>query len=458
MPSRVLLFAAIILALWGCGPSQPANPIELHLKLGKNKIESGEYLWYLIEIKNVGRKPVPLAGNFWFTQDSLGSYLDDSSEIRIEVIGPDGDHMGRREMPYGWHVERKFWTNDCGGGTDCESLYRSPLARDHPSKTLAPGETWSPTPSMVAPIRPRWKDVMGDPGDMRALPWFVEDRLAKDPKKFAEEQREWKERVESGGFLYGDPGFRPKGKKPPLELFKGYRILDTYSSNDPGPYRMRFIFVPILNMPLGTPEQIERALRSRSKQWRIVQEGLIFPPGLQPGAFEQIKRRLWSWWEEWPVAQRLKALIKGRYYSLEDETRSCGLPEETRVFRFESDWVEFEVVPAPFPEHMFLPRPGETAKDRALRNYLKRGLRESSLWLEDTPDERERKLRKFREAKENLKHKEALIGAAVEEIRQEKRQRKHPKPSPGPEEEPRKPMTVDEMQKAVEKMLEGGKP
>jgi hypothetical protein len=430
-PSRSLL-AAFFLALWGCGPNQPANPLELQLNLGKNRIEAGEYLWYLLEVRNVGFKPVSLYEHFWFTQQSLRTHWIESAEIRLEVIGPDGEHVGHREMPYGWHVEHKFWTNDCGNGTDCESRYRSGPAYNPPVKRLAPGETWSPTPSMIAPVRVLRRDgtdPMGDMGDMRALPWFVEDRLAKDPKKLEQERREWKELAESRGFLYGDPGFRPKDKKPPLELYKSYRVLDTYSFNNPGPYRMRFLFAP--NVWFRLP----------------------------PGTLKQMEERLRCLWTRWPEAckqtvGRLTALIKGPYYALDAELRSWGWPEGTRVFHFESNWVEFEVIPTPFPEHMFKPRPGETAKDRALRKYLREQLLESSLWLEDTPEERERKLRKFREAKEKLKHKEALIGAAGEEIRQEKRQEKQPKPSPGTSEKPEKAMAIEEALEAVEKMPE----
>lgn len=401
-----LVVTVFLFTLPGCGPKQPANPIELHLKLGKNKLQSGEYLWYLLEIKNVGRKPIPLWDYFFFVQAVLDrdsqfirALLGGVSKIHLEIVGPDGERVGPRNAPYGLHAEHKFWTNDCGGGKNCEKLYTSPknpeAARmfQYPEKILAGGETWSVTPSMVAPVKPRNRDKMADMGDMRALPPFEEERLAKDPKKLEEARRQWKRQMESIGYLHGDVGFKPDDKKPAVERFRGYRILDTYDFDDPGPYRMRFVFTP---HPTYTLEGMEHYLRREPSEYPTI---------------DKIER--------W-----INRLFGGRDYALHDYLRGCGWPEETRGFRYISNWAEFEVVSAPFPDHLLKPRPGETAKERAQRDWLRSQLRESSLWADDTPEERERKLRKMREANEKHKRRMETVIKAVEEIRQEKRQGK----------------------------------
>lgn len=301
----------------GC-TRQPQKPLELHLTLGKQKIKAGEYLWYLLELKNVGRKPLRIGDPFWCWQAAL---THNQGDTRLEVIGPDGRRVPHRNQPYGFNLEHAFWDNECGEDKPC-ACEGSKLS---PRRPLGPGETLAASPSLVAPVRPRFRDVMGDPGDMRQLPPFLEERVPKE--RLGETRRKWKEDIERDvGYLLGDPGFKPDPKEAAVERPKGYRVLDVYTFTMPGSYRMRFVFAPLPSRHMGWPAEIHN-----------------------------------SW------------------------------------FEYESNWVRFEVVPGPFPEHMFRPRANETTKERSLREELKRTARESFIWADDSAVERERKARRDRE-------------------------------------------------------------
>lgn len=303
----LLLLAALV----ACTP-QPEKPLEFHLTLAKRKIKAGEYLWYLIEMKNVGRKPIPINSGFWKKQ----SHLNETG-LRLEIIGPDRLQFPMTNRPYGFHGEHHFWTNDCGGGVPCEKVLRT--LEDYDFK-IQGGETLTPTPSMVAPIRPRNPNILDDFGDARDLPEI--------PKGWSKEEiealrKKWKVTMEGSGYLMGDPTFRPDPKEPAISHPKGYRVLDLYDFDKPGKYRIRVVF-----HPLDTPDYVEKELHKSFAEY-LAEEG-------------------------WP--------------------------KETKVVSFESDWVEFEVESAPFPEHLFRRHPTETPEDRAKREWIKRKLKDAGSW------------------------------------------------------------------------------
>lgn len=317
-----LLLLIFLAGFAGCS-RQPEKPLELQLTLAKRKIKAGEYLWYLIEMKNIGRKPIPIKSLFWKKQSHLRG-----SELRLEILDSRGEQVPMLSRPYGWHGEHHFWGNDCGGGVPCDKVLR--YMEDYFFK-IEGGETLTPTPSMVAPIRPRSPHRMFDIGDMRDLP--------ETPKGWSDEKVEalrksWKATVEGSGYLMGDPTFRSDPKNPAISQPKGYRVLDVYAF-EPGKYRMRVVF-----HPLDTPEFVEKEFHQSFAEY--------------------LAEKRW--------------------------------PKETRVVSFESSWVEFEVEAVPFPEHLFQRNLKEKPTDRARTERLRKKLRESQPWkFESNPPPVKRK-------------------------------------------------------------------
>lgn len=379
--NRFVAFIVLLCALCGCGPHQPEKPLELSLKLSKNRIKTGEYLWYLLEMKNIGRKPVTIKDPAWFRQNAITGF----GQTHLEIIGPDGDKAAihRYYNPYSTHGifgKPRFWANDCGGGKDCDELFGR-YDDSWPFQVVQGGETWSATPSMVAPIRPRRPNVLDDPGDPRDLPEIPKDW----PKEKVEALRKrWKETVEESGFLMGDPTFKPGPNAPSVSQPQGYRILDDCVFEKPGPYRMRIVYKPF--------------------------------DFLRAEAMEEWLREGYD-----PIRQKVEAWIKGPFYALKDHLRKHGWPEETRVFRFESNWVEFEVEAAPFPEHMFHRSAGQSAKERALTERLRNEMKENFLWAEDSPQGRERKLQRYREKAASEKRRRAELLKIGNDLLQGKR-------------------------------------
>jgi hypothetical protein len=181
--------------------------------------------------------------------------------------------------------------------------------------TLKGGRTLTATPSLVKPIRPRHSYAMDDPGDARALP-EIPPGMSKE--RVAALQQKWKTTVEQSGWLMGDPTFRPDPKELPPP--KDYRVLDGYIFDTPGVYKMKAVFIPFSRTT--TAED-----------------------------------------------------MKSDNYTFKD----AGWPKETKVFVFESNTVEFEIVPIPFPEHLFRKYPGvkETPERSAQKQWLRRKLNEA---------------------------------------------------------------------------------
>lgn len=223
---KKVLWLFILAGFAGCS-HQPEKPLELQLTLAKKKIKASEFLWYRVEMKNVGRKSIRITDPFWKMQEAAGHQ---ASQTKLEIIGPNGKLVERKKTPYGYHIEHKFWTSDCGDNRACVE----PIE-------LQGGETFTATPSIPAPIRKRNPHIMDDMGDMRDLPEI--------PKGWSKEQVEalrksWKTTVENSGYKMGDPTFRPDPKAPAASQPRGYRVLDVYDFYVPGKYRMRMVYRP----------------------------------------------------------------------------------------------------------------------------------------------------------------------------------------------------------------------
>lgn len=314
------------------------------MKLAKPRIKAGEYLWYLLELENVGRKPVTVNDPLWFEQGHVGLKGGLDSRTRLDIIGPDGKQVPRLNMPWGFHDEHHFWANDCGGGRACEDprLW---------NKVVRGGETFAATPSMVAPIRPRRPWALDDPGDMRSLP---EIPKGWSPDQIQALRKKWKATVEASGYLVGDPTFRSTGTQSAVERPRGYRVLDVYNFDTPGKYRMRFTYEPF---GAETADSL-----GKHAAW------------LSPTFSESLVAE-WGW-PKWVGSLTFSGSPLNRYLVSE------GWPQETRVFSFESNWVTFELELSQFPEHLFPHRPQETLEQRKKTEWLRRKMHESFDWTD----------------------------------------------------------------------------
>lgn len=320
--SAIALLAAgsvllmIVAGLRGCC-RQPEVFLELRLTLAKRQWRIGEKPWYLLQIKNVGCKTVWVKDPFWKDQDYLfknhweavdlsepGGRRVTKQRTYFEVVFPQKsiDVFGKDiECPssdmWGFHGEFKFWTNDCGGGQQCKvrRIICGPdilepgkercRADDNMALEIKPGETLTATPSMVRPVRRG--SLFGDPfaRDARDLPTYETPKLP--PDKLDALRKSWQKTVEDTG-LMGDVRHKTDSAKARAALPKGYRILEGYLLWDPGIYRIKAVYEPT------NKELVDRG-RQMDKPYRDL-----------------------DWLE--------------------------GLPKGSKVFRFESNTVEFEVV------------------------------------------------------------------------------------------------------------------
>ena len=308
---RKILWALFAAALTGCGKPQPAKPIELHLTLAKSRIQTGEFLWYRVEMTNVGRKPIKITDQFWCWQGSLSSDFN-KAQTAVDIIGPDGEKVFPDRLAWGYHDEHHFWTNDTSGEGPCID------SKLTPTRPLDGGDTWVATPSAVAPIRGKDPDIMDDWGDARSLPEIPRNW---SPEQIEELKIKWKAAVEQSGYMYGNPTFRSTTTPSAVPQPRGYRVLEIYDFDKPGKYRMRIVYSPF---------------------------------GRNTTADEE------------------EARLMEIHETLGDYLALWGWPKETRVFDFESNWVEFEVVASSFPEHLFPHSKNESPEQRKRTEFLKK--------------------------------------------------------------------------------------
>lgn len=223
---------ALSLAAWRLYFSPVENAVELHLSLAKNEWEAGEFLWYKLEIKNVGRQKIEFYDQAWFNSGALATnsqprHVDfNPSLTRLLVTDPEGKPVYSMTAPYGFHGERKMWADDCGA-QNCDNLGRV---------SLTPGQSLTAAPSKVAPIRYQRRS-MDDPGDVRIPPGYESEE---PPASDSPQHKEWRKLVESV-WRDGTARLGPRPENARTVPLPGYTILDRYDFHKPGRHVLKVV-------------------------------------------------------------------------------------------------------------------------------------------------------------------------------------------------------------------------
>lgn len=206
----------------------------MRLTLAKNEWEAGEFLWYKLEIKNVGRRRFSFYDKAWFNSGMLAAnskprhpgYESHPPLTRLIAVDPEGKPVYSMSVPFGYHGELKMWTDDCGA-KDCSSLG---------NVSLAPGETITTAPSKAAPIRYK-RNGMDDPGDVRIPPGYESQA---PPAGDRSEHREWRKIAESV-WRDGTGRLGPRSENARTIPLPGYTILDRYDFYKPGRHELKVV-------------------------------------------------------------------------------------------------------------------------------------------------------------------------------------------------------------------------
>ena len=234
---KIVIACGLIALSWTawCLYFVPAeNAVELRLSLAKNEWEAGEFLWYKLEIKNIGHRRIEFFDRAWFNSGALAANSDlwhgdfNPSLTRLLVFDPDGKPVYPMTAPFGYHGERKMWTDDCGA-KDCHDIG---------IVSLAAGETLTAAPSKEAPIRYK-RNGLGDPGDIRIPPSYDSE---KPSGADSPQQREWKKLAESV-WRDGTARLGPRPESNRTIPLPGYTVLDRYDFHKPGRHEMKVILV-----------------------------------------------------------------------------------------------------------------------------------------------------------------------------------------------------------------------
>ena len=250
----LLAFAAALILLfgWYAWRRQPGTPLELKLTLVKTRLRPHDGLWYVLEIKNVGRKAISNYDKFWYDQTHLAKNQEWKLGTFFEARTVDGKEIAASFGWAGMHGEYDFWTNP---------PFKDPSFHGD-GFWMEGGQTVFASPSIPSAIRDRNLEDMrrGPPGGQQE--WMEFQRREQQ----AGSQRNW-------------PGWVQIPAERPAWVPAKARILTGFHFPLPGRYRIRAVYEPL------------------DKQW------------------------------------------------LHDERMRERFPPGTKVFRFESPWVDFEVVP-----------------------------------------------------------------------------------------------------------------
>lgn len=285
------LFSALLSVASSRGRPQ-APVLELHLELAKPRWKEGEYLWYHLDIANVGNNIAPIYDHFWVDQEQQEKNWEEEQGTYLQITDSQGkeSYVGTT-----WDVHGIFfmWENDLSG-------YRPPKGRgvrgildqlhrrgiipngifwpifqkfmekwdkprnvipDPPILLLRPGERFTATPSVVKAVDPSSRNPrhLGLEGDPRMIPYA--------PRGWSRDQVEqlkqtWKQETENQ-FLWGGWGFKrdPRDLPPP----SGFRILEKSTLHlKPGKYRIKVIYDTRAKLPaLSAEEEIARGQKPR---------------------------------------------------------------------------------------------------------------------------------------------------------------------------------------------------
>lgn len=206
------VLAAALALLFGAAAcrKQPEVPLELKLTLTKTKLKPHDAIWYVLEGKNIGVKPLMILDEFWREQRFFSENCALNVGTIFEIIGPDGKAVECSLYALGDHGEFSFWTNSRGSF----------------KMELRAGETTKATPSVIAPIRNNAHD------DFRAGP-------------IPSRRDEWMRSLKSDRAKGQDDDWPEWARVPferPVWAPPDARILQGYDVEKPGKYRIRAVY------------------------------------------------------------------------------------------------------------------------------------------------------------------------------------------------------------------------
>lgn len=205
------LVAALVLTAGALGcRKQPDVPLELKLTLVRTKLKPHDAIWYVLEAKNIGLKPLMILDEFWREQRYFSRNCALNAQTMFEIIGPDGKEIPCNLYALGDHGEFDFWANSRGTF----------------KMELGAGESTTATPSIIAPVRGNaHRDFRTGPSKARRLEWSKS--LKRDQERAGE--KEWPEWARV-------PFERPVWAPADARILVGYDVVA------PGKYRIRAVY------------------------------------------------------------------------------------------------------------------------------------------------------------------------------------------------------------------------
>lgn len=286
-----LFFALLSVASSRGRPQAPA--LELHLELSKTRWREDEYLWYRLEVANVGKSIVPIHDAFWIFQGLHGKNWEREQGTFFQITDEKGKEvlLGTESSEHGvfymWGDDRSRYTPPNRRGVRgflFQLLHRDvippaifwplfqnfmekwdkdldvPKIRVAPVLLLGPGERFAATPSVVKPVDPSSRNPrhLGPEGDPRLIPYAPRGWSR---EKVEELKRTWKREMEDSN-LWGRSRFvrNPRDLPPP----NGFRVLERSAWGlKPGKYRIKAIYNTRAKLPpLSAEEEIEKGRAS----------------------------------------------------------------------------------------------------------------------------------------------------------------------------------------------------
>lgn len=337
-----LFFALLSVASSRGRPQAPA--LELNLELAKTRLRQDEYLWYRLEIANVGKTIVPIYDRFWVHQHSQEKNWEKEKGTYLQITDEHGKDVSLGNQPWFY-----LWEDDLSNYTPPEQqgirgvLYRlhgrgiipstifwpifqnfmekwdKDLAELHvaPVLLLRPGERFAATPAVAKEINPSSRNPRQREGDPRLIPYA--------PRGWSRDQveqlkRTWKQEMENL-FLWGGPQFKrnPHDFPPP----SGFRVLERWHPK-PGRYRIKVIYDTRAELPsLSADEEIEKGRKSHDP---------LDYKGASWGDFFEITTR-----NKW------KLITPADFEKIREQRRNIEAKNKAEVY-VESNTVNIEVV------------------------------------------------------------------------------------------------------------------
>ena len=333
--SAVLLATMASVALLSACAKKPAKP-QLTLSLARTQWRIGEPLWYRLEMKNAGGRPMCVGEwleNFWVDQMALEDNYKKKRGTYLKILDSSG-----KEVPltfyWGMHGEFLFWTNArlrlppktpkglLWRGLEAigehihpaffqiESLRLWYLLHSQDRETyfcpieLMPGQSVTASESVVAPIRKNGQH-MG----------LSEARIPPTATKAEREAYEklWKIQARDLGVPYDR--FDPYNQPKPIP---DHRILEGLNCDKPGKYRIVAVYDTFKRLPAVSVEEY------------------LGPHHSKPDPKDWYEAGVRKRWQEYSPADMER---------IRKERREVERFNREDAVHLESNTVEFEVVP-----------------------------------------------------------------------------------------------------------------